>query len=158
MVAEFDFDRDTGETAPWDERYVNDVADTVRPLLAERRDWGRWSPGTSPAIVRTDRGLKKWAALFWEGTLTDGRAAQVEAGIWRNPKSGIALGAYAGLGGKPFTEKLHDIVLHTPTGSPAQIVKGKYAEYFIVPVAEGALPETEARAALDALADSLRRP
>jgi hypothetical protein len=52
---------------------------------------------------------------------------------------------------------LQDILLHTPTGSPAQIVKGKYAEYFVVPVADGALPETEARAALDALADCLRR-
>jgi endonuclease/exonuclease/phosphatase family metal-dependent hydrolase len=157
VVAEFDLERDTGETAPWDDRYVSDVADTVRPLLAERRDWGRWSPGTSPAIFRTDRGRKKWAALFLEGTLADGRPAQVEAGIWRNPKSGIALGAYVGLGGKPFAEKLQDILLHTPTGSPAQIVKGKYAEYFVVPVADGALPETEARAALDALADCLRR-
>jgi endonuclease/exonuclease/phosphatase family metal-dependent hydrolase len=156
VMAEFDLDRDTGEASPWAERYVNDVADTVRPLLSERRDWGRWSPGTSHPIVRTDRGRKKWASLFWEGALADGRPAQVEVGIWRNPTNGVALGAYAGLGGKPFTERLTDFVLYTQGGFPAQIVKGQYAEYFVVPVAEGELPEKEARAALDALAACLR--
>jgi hypothetical protein len=78
-------------------------------------------------------------------------------GIWRNPTSGIALGAYAGLIGKPVTEKLPGVEMRIPPGSSVQTVRGQQGtEYLMMPLPEGALPEKEGRAVLDALAASLR--
>lgn len=151
VVAELDLEEKTAEPDAWDERFASDVDDTLRSVLSEPREWGAWKPGFARPVVRTDRALTKWIAAFWEGTLSDGRVAQLEIGIWRE---GGELGAHAGILAKPMGAKLDGLEVVVPPDSVAKLVSLKHADYVVVPLAEGVLPEREARAALDALVES----
>jgi endonuclease/exonuclease/phosphatase family metal-dependent hydrolase len=159
VVAEIELEEMTGPT-PWDERYATDIAETLRSILSEPRDWGIWKPGASRPVVRTDRSLTKWIIALWEGSLDDGRRAQIELGIWRAPdKTGHALVAHAGLHGKPMTDKLTGVEVVAPVGSRAKLVEmPNNARYLVVPCEPSGLPpEQEIRTVLDALMASIRK-
>jgi len=155
VLAEFDL-MDETEPQAWDDRYVSDVAATLRAVLAERREWTSWTPGTRDPVVRTDRKVSSWIVLVAKGTLRDGSAGELEFGIWREPsRTGHPLVVHAGIWRGPEWARLAPT--HTADASTSMVEKDGRA-YLTVPMTDGSLPEREAREALDKLLRSLETP
>jgi len=149
VVAEFEIP--PAPTFPeWDEGDAEDIGAAIEHLVAMRPDRPAWKP-TGEIRVGMDRARSRWIAAFQDGELSDGSAATIEVGVWREPaKTGAPVVSYAGFFKGPEWARR----LGVEASGRTRQVAGQANTYFVTSTGTLADLERDLETVLDALLDA----